>query len=206
MTREFLMSNFTHIYEVHQSIPIGILLEPLLKQIQVSEGITYIYNIFDFAFFVTMANHPKMQLKHAIQLIDILAKIYLNDPNFSSAASSPFMLLASKFSEQEQVKDFLMKFLTIALSMLLTVEKVKDSRSEKKKKMDAVKKKYGKKGTKEEELKEYQQEMDEANRALKKTFIIEVARKIQNLRIEEVNDQMRSMLLSTNRRNKELFN
>ena len=47
--------------------------------------------------------------------------------------------------------------------------------------------------------------MDEANRALKKTFIIEIARKIQNLRIEEVNDQMRGMLLSTNRRNKELF-
>ena len=92
-----------------------------------------------------MANHPKMQNKHAIQLIDILAKIYLNDPNFSSAASSPFMLIASKFGEQEQVKDFLIKFLTIALSMLLTVEKVKDSRSEKKKKMDAVKKKYGKK-------------------------------------------------------------
>lgn len=47
-------------------------------------------------------------------------------------------------------------------------------------------------------------EEKEINRSLKKTFIIELARKIQNLRHNYVNSQMKNLVLSTNKRNNEL--
>ena len=41
---------------------------------------------------------------------------------------------------------------------------------------------------------------------MKKTFIIEIARKVQNLNNDDINDHLRGLCLSTNRRNKELYN
>ena len=40
---------------------------------------------------------------------------------------------------------------------------------------------------------------------MKRTFIIEIARKVQNLN-NDINDHLRGLYLSTNRRNKELYN
>lgn len=78
-TRQFMMSNFMAFFEISESIPVGILLEPLIKQFMESEGSTYNYNTFDFEFFTHIAKHPKLKLNDAIPLMDALAKIYLND-------------------------------------------------------------------------------------------------------------------------------
>ena len=47
-------------------------------------------------------------------------------------------------------------------------------------------------------------EEKEITRMLKKTFIIEIARKIQQLRHPYVNNEMKSLVLSTNKRNNEI--
>ena len=54
-----------------------------------------------------------------------MAKIYLNDLVFATAAANPLMLVASKFHEAEPIKDFLIKFVTICMSMLTQLEKPK---------------------------------------------------------------------------------
>ena len=50
------------------------------------------------------------------------------------------------------------------------------------------------------------EELENLNRRLKKTFIIELARKIQGLKNDDINAHMKGICLSTNKRNKELFN
>lgn len=81
-TRQYVMSNFVQFFESSESIPVGILLEPLMKQFIESEGTTYNYNTFDFEFFISVVKHPKFKQSDAVTLLDILAKIYLNNNVF----------------------------------------------------------------------------------------------------------------------------
>jgi hypothetical protein len=96
-----MLTNFKEVMEQIRSIPIAILVEPLIKRIQVSEGSSYIYNVFDIEFLITVCNHPRVNIKLAVQLIDLLAKIYLNDIVYARAASIGFSTLASRFIETE---------------------------------------------------------------------------------------------------------
>ena len=62
-----------------------------------------------------------------------------------------------------------------------------------------------KKNTKEDKAKKAKQEEDDVIRRLKKTHIVEIIIKIQNLKTDEINEQLRDMLLSTNKRFNELY-
>ena len=62
------------------------------------------------------------------------------------------------------------------------------------------------KNAKSREKEKKKEELDNLNRRLKKTFIIELARKIQGLKNSDINAHMKGICLSTNKRNKELFN
>jgi hypothetical protein len=110
-----------------------------------------------------------------------MAKIYLNDVNYASAASITFMLVTSKFSEAEPVKDFLLKFITITLSMLLQVEKPHNDGKK-------VAKKSTVKKNREQQAVEAKDQEAEIMRGIKKSLIIEILRKIQSIRNDEVND------------------
>lgn len=74
-----MMSNFVYIFERINTIPIGILIDPIIKQIQMSEGVTYRFNVFDFDFFTVLAKHSRLTIKNAIQIVDLMAKAYLNE-------------------------------------------------------------------------------------------------------------------------------
>lgn len=106
------------------------------------------------------------------------------------------MMLITRFINDNGVREFLVKFLTVSLSMLLALEKGKAGKKVKiPTTMNINTNKAGLKETKEEK---------EVNRSLKKTFIIEIARNIQKLRHGFVNTQMKSLALSTNKRNNEI--
>ena len=62
IVRELHYINFISLFETNPTIPLGLLVEPLIKQIQVTEGVTFFYKIFDFDFFSYIAKHPKLNL------------------------------------------------------------------------------------------------------------------------------------------------
>lgn len=74
-----MMTNFIYIFERINTIPIGIMIDPIIKQIQMSEGVTYRFNVFDFDYFTTLAKHSRLTIKNAIQIVDLMAKAYLNE-------------------------------------------------------------------------------------------------------------------------------
>jgi len=84
--RELYFTNFTNLFEINPNIPIGLLIDPLLKQIQMSIGVAYILKVFDFDFFVFLTRHPKCSPAIAAQIFDLLAKLSLNDLGYSLAA------------------------------------------------------------------------------------------------------------------------
>lgn len=98
-------------------------MEELIRQIQHGEGVDFTYKLVDFDFFSFAAKHPKLTLSHGVTLMDMLAKVYLQDFNMASAAAVPFMLLASRFIESEQAYDLVMKIVEMCISALLTLEK-----------------------------------------------------------------------------------
>ena len=55
--RELYLKNFQDLFKIQPSIPIALLMEPLLKQIQTQIGITYHLKTFDFDFFAFIAAH-----------------------------------------------------------------------------------------------------------------------------------------------------
>lgn len=78
------MKNITFIIQKQPTIPIGTLIEPLVKQLHTAHSITYNPNVFDFEFFTALARHGKLELKHGILLLDLLAKAYINDIEWAS--------------------------------------------------------------------------------------------------------------------------
>jgi len=195
-TREYIMQNLEQIFETQPTIPVGFVIEPLVSQLQLAEGVSYHYNSIDFQFFITISKHPKLHSQQALPLIDILAKIYLNDQAYAQCCSRPLMMLISRFIKDNGVRDFLVNFLTVSLSMLLALEKGKTGKKVKiPTTMNINIKGKGHKSTKEEK---------EIDRTLKKTFIIEIARKIQKLRHNYLNNQMKNLALITNKRNNEI--
>lgn len=87
-----------------------------------AEGTTYHYNTFDFEFFTSIAKHPRLKLNDAIPLMDVLAKIYLNDPVFSFSSSIPFMLIVTRFMKFPILMGYVQKFITLALSTLMNTQ------------------------------------------------------------------------------------
>lgn len=60
--REIMLKHFIHLFENFEGIPINILCEPLLKQIEISQYHAASFNVFDFEFFRTVANHSKLNI------------------------------------------------------------------------------------------------------------------------------------------------
>lgn len=77
--REFILGNFARILGEFPEIPINILLDPLVRQIQVKEDKVFDLNVFDIDFIAKCCSHPKMNEKLAIIVLDCLVKVFLQN-------------------------------------------------------------------------------------------------------------------------------
>lgn len=120
LIREFILHNFKTLFESMQNIPIGILLEPLIKQFQITQDLEC--NTVDFEFFISISKHPRLTLKHAVQAMDILGKIYMSQKAFIKSAAMPFMTIAQRFIDGSSVKEYLYRFVKYSLKLSLKFE------------------------------------------------------------------------------------
>lgn len=111
--REFILQNLKLLFEKFQSIPSFIVLEPYIKQIRISEGVTFFYDIFDFEFFETIARHPQLTTANGLQLLDILAKTYLMNGIYAGCALNSFILIAYRFRDIPSVSTYMLKFIKV---------------------------------------------------------------------------------------------
>ena len=68
-------------------------------------------------------------MKHAVQLIDVLGKVYLSDMVYSRAAMAAFCGLATRFLDSQPMLEYLSAFLKFGLTQVQSTEKsLKDKR------------------------------------------------------------------------------
>ncbi len=130
--REFMLRNFRDIFSKYQSIPVDVLLEPLVKQLQVSEGSSYLLNVFDIEFLRDVAQHAQLKIKSGILLFDLLSKVYLNNFIWAPALLPSIRIVVERFIEQEPFQEYLLKMSKIALAMFFASCKEKKDRNNKK--------------------------------------------------------------------------
>ena len=113
--REFMYINFTRVLDEDLSIPLSILIEPLIKQALILKHLTH--QVFDFDFYISLGRHAKLSLKDAILIADICCKAISSDSIFSKTAEIPFMIISSRFIEQKPYQDYLSKFITLIIKL-----------------------------------------------------------------------------------------
>lgn len=48
------------VFESLENIPLNILVEPLVRQIQVTDNVSYFFNVFDFEFFTYISKNERL--------------------------------------------------------------------------------------------------------------------------------------------------
>ena len=90
---------------------------------QMSENVSYFFKTFDFEFLNSVGGHPRLSMKNAVQIVDILAKLYMNDLILARGAGAPMMTLIHRFIDTESMIEFLPKFAKIALNAVLSFKR-----------------------------------------------------------------------------------
>eukprot|EP01049_Picozoa_sp_SAG25_P016287 SAG25_NODE_3668_length_1007_cov_1.151982_2_plen_192_part_00 len=90
--RQFVSNNMMQLMRRHQDLPVGVLVEPLLRQVGLHG-----YNNLDFDFFVFLARHSRLELRHVLQLLDLVHGLAVVDALHGRLASvrAPPALLSS---------------------------------------------------------------------------------------------------------------
>jgi len=97
--REMMLTSFADLFEEFDSIPVAIVLEPLIKQIQISDNVSYIWNVFDLDFFRCLAAHKKLTIGLAVGMAEILSRIATSDLFFAPYATELVLHLLYRFQK-----------------------------------------------------------------------------------------------------------
>lgn len=97
--REQMMRHFIKIFTTVQTVPVSIVVEPLIKQIEISAGTSYLFNIFDFEFFRTVVLHKRSNLNICMQILQTMATIAANNMFFANSCISVILMIVNKFTK-----------------------------------------------------------------------------------------------------------
>ena len=90
--REFFLENFEKFFNNQQQIPIDILLEPYLNQINSVQN----YNLSDLIFLFKMVEHPRIESHDITEIIQFLLGVCLNNVIYSRTANIIISLIFEK--------------------------------------------------------------------------------------------------------------
>jgi len=116
--RDFIVANLSAALTSLPFAPVGVLVVPLVKQISL-HGFTNL----DLDFMKLLSHHQTLDVKDAMRLMDMCAKVALNDTIFSRAATEPLLCLIKRFSLNKSVVRFLSK---VAQSAVYLLDETKD--------------------------------------------------------------------------------
>ena len=90
--REFFLENFEKFFNSQQQIPIDILLEPYLTQLNSVQN----YNLSDLIFLFKMVEHPRIESHDITEIVQFLLGVCLNNVIYSRAANLILSLIFEK--------------------------------------------------------------------------------------------------------------
>lgn len=117
-----MLCHFIHLFKRLDTIPVAILCEPLLKQVQISQYNAESFNIFDFEFFQAVAYHRKLNAQTAMLLMEALTKIALSSIFFAKVALQTLKSLIMRFSKQPELLSHWKESFRQMISQLVNTE------------------------------------------------------------------------------------
>ncbi|EAR92754.2 hypothetical protein TTHERM_00322980 (macronuclear) [Tetrahymena thermophila SB210] len=188
--REFCLINFIDIFNEIPSIPVGIMLEPYISQIQASDKIFEKLNVCDFQFLNFISRNKNLNTKLLVLLIDFLGKILLNNIIFSNIVHDCFMELLYKYYDIPSVQDYLNKFIKINLAMYYASEK-------KKKPKEKVLPLYNNQAASKSLVLQPSEIEQELINAQKRAKIVQLLKSIANIQSRPINLKMKPLVAHT---------
>lgn len=91
--RQFLMNNFVHIFRKFPSIPLDIIIDPLVKLLQSNHAM----NLNDAILFNSITSHQNLKQSAAILMLDALVRLYNTNYMFAQTIFPSIQKLLSKF-------------------------------------------------------------------------------------------------------------
>ena len=79
------------------------------------------FSISNFLRAIT-SSHPRLGVKSALLILDLIGKIVLNDPVYCRQCWDPMFSLLRRFPRQLQLQNFILRFVKVALKQLLQNE------------------------------------------------------------------------------------
>lgn len=141
--REIMLSNFTHLFKTILSIPVGIMTTPYVREISIAMDTTYQFNMNDITFINIVSKHPRLNIKDAILILDVLGKVFTNIGNDETQESIPnamrtnlyrgiyfykiiislFTMLLSRYMVHEIGVEFIFKFCKFLIQTFCALDK-----------------------------------------------------------------------------------
>ncbi len=101
--RDMMIRHFIFLFKKFEQIPVSILCEPLLKQIQISQYNTTNFNVFDFEFFQCVAYHKKLNIQTAVLLMQALTQIALVSVFYAKVSILTLKTIIMRFSKSPEL-------------------------------------------------------------------------------------------------------
>jgi hypothetical protein len=115
--RDFATRNLMELMKQHHGMPVGILVEPMMKKIQLANS--NLLTVIDMELFLVIAKHPRCTPRHAEMLAQVLSRVAVESPDFGRSASVPLLTILHRFSDEDLVIGFFEHFLQITLTRLI---------------------------------------------------------------------------------------
>ena len=119
--REVVICSVTRLVKSVNTLPVSLLVEPLVKRIHLDEP-TYVIELTEFSLFAAIAEHSRLLLQDAIQLADLLGKMYMSVLLVSRAALPAFCMLIVRFIDTPAMQDYLALYCRYCLAEALSAE------------------------------------------------------------------------------------
>eukprot|EP00466_Bigelowiella_natans_P006993 jgi/Bigna1/70024/fgenesh1_pg.10_\ len=161
VVHQFLQANLKTALRKIPSLPVQVMVEPLIKQ-HVSQG----YNNLDLDFFHSIAIHPRLGIRQALLLLHFVAKVAINDIVYGQLSSKLVFSLLDRFHNQPAVQNYLVKYMRVAFSLLIRATEMLDNVTK------------GEEGEEEEE--ENDEKNDNANAPERLNLVIQMIEKVWN--------------------------
>mmetsp|Transcript_30365 Transcript_30365/g.29726 ORF Transcript_30365/g.29726 Transcript_30365/m.29726 type:complete len:186 (-) Transcript_30365:3297-3854(-) len=122
--REQMLKHFMTIFQLLPSIPVTILCEPLIKQIQINDShlTNFQFNTFDFDFFKAVINHKRVSANLAMQIADEMAYVAQGDIFFRNCAVDLMLRIIYKFNKDHTMHSGFSKMFKDSFEVLEVME------------------------------------------------------------------------------------
>lgn len=116
--KNYAMRSLMTFLRHHDGVPVGILVDLVLKKQEVCDS-GKVFSQIDLELFLVIVRHPRCSLKHAELLAQALARLSVEDCVMGRAATVPLLAILHKFCNDPVTLKFLEKFVQIILTKLI---------------------------------------------------------------------------------------